>query len=251
MVVNGSDVYVSLRYRLGPNDLESQQGYWKNGIWTSLTTGHSNYVLSGNSFAQVQSLLVVGSDVFLTESFMVCSTPNTCSDDGAGYWKNQTWTALSSPVNPTFFAGSIYHASSGLYILGSSYSSAHGNDFGYWKDGVWSLIDDSSPADPSVWSGSTLAVSGTDVFSSIASNAKGFGYWKNSTWMPIAVTGVTSGATILSGNGMAVKRAEVYVAGTVFQAGKWFAGYGTGQVWKTLSQSDPTLQAVAQVIAVK
>ena len=251
MAVDGRDVYVSLRYTLGPDDVEGQQGYWKNEVWTALKTGHSNYRLSGASFGQGQSLLVVGTDVYLSESFAVCSTSTTCSDEGAGYWKNQIWTTLANPGTLSFFAGSIHHAYSGFYILGSSYSAVLGNNFGYWKDGAWNLIDDSSPADPIVWIGSTLLVNGTDVYSGIASNAKGFGYWKNAAWVSIAIPGVTLGATILSGNRLAVKNADVYVVGTIFQAGKWLAGYATGQVWKSLSQSDPTMQAIAQVIAVK
>ena len=108
-----------------------------------------------------------------------------------GYFRNQTWTALSSPdgTNVTGYVTGLAVASSNVYASGSMNSGWYTSP-GYWMNGVWHSLN---PAPGSTGGyANVITVNGGNQY--VAGESGGIhdlwasdkpGYWVNGVWVDL------------------------------------------------------------------
>ena len=180
-------------------------GYWLNGVWNDLSTQGG-----GNSSCGVS---VSAGNVYVTGY--------------SGYWLNGTWTALPAPSQSTastLFPAKVVVSGSNVYVPGPC---------GYWLNGVWISLPLSSPQEPDLMAGLTVANS-TVYATGYMNNGWDYspGFWVNGVWSSLSPDPSSTGG---SGNAMAVNGSTVYISG--YSGGIeplwWWSipGYWVNGVW--------------------
>ena len=216
IVVVGSDVYVAgfecdgdsvpsyddNGNYLGIGGYVMVAKYWKNGNPVSLS--------DGTTLANAGSIVVVGSDVYVSGSEFIGSSWVV------KYWKNGHPVSLSDGTKNTH-SGSIAVVGSDIYVTGTEYNANGSIGIAkYWKNGQpVSLTDGTKSA-----SAGSIVLVGNDVY---VAGGKYNGthyvaqYWKNG--QPISITDGTTNAVV---NSIAVVGSDVYATGREGNVAKYW-----------------------------
>lgn len=165
--------------------ITGSDGYWKNGIWTSLHPDNQLYCYT-------TSVFVFNNDVYVAGYYY-----NYSGDpDYACYWKNGTKTILASSTTNSCRATSIFVSGTDVYVAGRS-------DTGwcYWINGTQTLL-------PDAWSVESIYVSGGNVYTAGWATSYKACYWENAT-----KNDISGGSTWSQSFSIYVSGSSVYTAG--------------------------------------
>jgi len=200
-------------------------GYWKNGTWNALANPAGSYS------AQVNSLVVSGSDVYAGGFCLSSSTVI------AGYWKNGTWNALANPY------GSYPAYVSSLAVSGADvYAGGHSENTdslwgwsvaGYWKNGAWNALPNTYGSYGAAVA--SLVVSGSAVYAggnSMNNTSMVAGYWVNGIWFAPSFPCGSVGCYVVS---LVVSSSGVYAGVDISSNVLGFnSGYSENGTWNAL-----------------
>ena len=216
--VEGNDVYVAGYFRPSSSDFD-KIGYWKNGTFTELGTGH------------VIDIFVVKGIVYVTGD----------EQGKVAFWKNGVVNHLTDGLAQGF-ATAIFVKDNDVYVSGYVYGTGGFKVAKYWKNGIVANLSDGT----SHAMATDIAMVGNDLYvAGHTTNAAGKGivqYWKNGVG-----TNLTDGSQNDYASKMIVQGKDVYVAFTSLGAG----GASTAKYsknGKSVVLSD--LNSFAQAIAV-
>jgi len=220
LALSGSDVYVG-GYIYG-NSNQHVPGYWKNGIWTSLTataTGEDvssmtvvgNNVYAGGYHSGTPGYWINGTWVGLPTSTPGSTQPvvsifiqntDVIAVNANGFWKNGTWFGFATPVpaGTAVIAATAVTFDTGHFYKGGYIMSSGVDIPGYWLDGIWNGL--SLPGGYTHGQINSICISNSHVYaggflSQNATSQQGVpGYWLDGVWTPLPLAAGMATATV-------------------------------------------------------
>jgi hypothetical protein len=199
IAVSGTDIYVA-GYAYNPSPLTRYAMLWKN------SNGPVSLLASGTNGYEARAIAISGNDVYVGGE----------QNDTGRVWKNGVPLTLNNATR--CYITSI--AVDGTDVYAAGYTSGPVR-IRYWKNGN----DIDIPTAGETFA-NAIAISNNDVYIAGSENSGSITvakYWKNG----VAVT-LGNGVTHSQAHGIAIKGADVYVAGDVLNAN--FTSYAT--IWK-------------------